>query len=211
MFDICKAVAQWVLLLVANVILDTLGIFVVAAAIPFRVPGISGSDGRQIVNLPRWAWLFGNDYDGLLGDKRGWWKENCDASVFFGVRPLLRKLGLSVSTLNPESFLAMWWWAAIRNPVNNMRFVKLWQAPVKGSTITYVGDYTVRDHPGEAGWQFVITENDGKRWYGFYLVHQWSETRAFVIRLGFKVQPDDAGTDGEPVGMTTKINFYKAI
>lgn len=39
----------------------------------------------------------------------------------------------------------------------------------------------------------------------------WGEARAFVIRLGFKVQPDDAGTDGEPVGMTTKINFYKAI
>lgn len=99
----------------------------------------------------------------------------------------------------------------MRNPVNNMRFVKLWQAPVKGSTITYVGDYTVRDHPGEAGWQFVTTENGGKHWYGFYLVHQWSDTRAFVIRLGFKVQPDDAGTDGEPLGMTTKINFYKAI
>ncbi|RTY61337.1 DUF7338 family protein, partial [Pseudomonas veronii] len=60
-------------------------------------------------------------------------------------------------------------------------------------------------------WQFVTTENGGKHWYGFYLVHQWSDTRAFVIRLGFKVQPDDAGTDGEPLGMTTKINLYKEI
>ena len=193
MFDICKAFAQWGFLLVSNLLLDVLGLFVVAATIPFRVSGVSGSDGRPIVNLPRWVWLFGNDYDGLLGDKRGWWAANTP-------------FGWPV-----DSFLAMWWWAAVRNPVNNMRFVKLWQAPVKGSTITYKGDYFVRDKPGSAGWQFVKTENGGKCWYGFYLVHQWSETRAFVIRMGFKVQPDDAGTDGEPKGMTTKINPYKAI
>lgn len=191
--DYVKAAIQFLSLFVANVVLDVIGLVVVAIALPFRVKGYSGSDGREISNLPKWAWLFGNDYDGLLGDRRGWWAENTP-------------FGWPV-----DSFMAMWWWAAVRNPVNNMRFVKLWQAPVKGSTITWVGDYTVRDHPGEAGWQFVTTENGGKHWYGFYLVHQWSDTRAFVIRLGFKVQPDDAGTDGEPLGMTTKINFYKAI
>lgn len=191
--DYVKAAIQFLSLFVANVVLDVIGLVVVAIALPFRVKGYSGSDGREISNLPKWAWLFGNDYDGLQGDKRGWWAENTP-------------FGWPV-----DSFMAMWWWAAVRNPVNNMRFVKLWQAPVKGSTITWVGDYTVRDHPGEAGWQFVTTENGGKHWYGFYLVHQWSDTRAFVIRLGFKVQPDDAGTDGEPLGMTTKINFYKAI
>ncbi|WP_448120474.1 DUF7338 family protein [Pseudomonas veronii] len=191
--DYVKAAIQFLSLFVANVVLDVIGLVVVAIALPFRVKGYSGSDGREISNLPKWAWLFGNDYDGLQGDKRGWWAENTP-------------FGWPV-----DSFMAMWWWAAVRNPVNNMRFVKLWQAPVKGSTITYVGDYTVRDHPGEAGWQFVTTENGGKHWYGFYLVHQWSDARAFVIRLGFKVQPDDAGTDGEPLGMTTKINFYKAI
>lgn len=193
MLDICKALIQWGFLLVTNLVTDVIGLFVVAIAIPFRVSGVSGSDGRPIVNLPRWAWLFGNDYDGLLGDKRGWWAANTP-------------LGWPV-----DSFWAMWWWAAVRNPVNNMRFVKLWQAPVVGSTITYKGDFFVRDSPGNAGWQFVKTENGGQRWYGFYLVHQWSDTRAFVIRMGFKVQPDDAGTDSEPLGMTTKINPYKAI
>ena len=191
--NLSLALIRWALLIVVRVALIVIGLPVVALAIPFRTECVSASDGRPIVNLPRWAWLFGNDYDGLLGDKRGWWADNTP-------------FGWPV-----DSFAAMWWWAAFRNPVNNMRFVKLWQAPVKGSTITYVGDYTVRDHPGEAGWQFVTTENGGKHWYGFYLVHQWSETRAFVIRLGFKVQPDDAGTDGEPLGMTTKINFYKEI
>ncbi|MCS4310266.1 hypothetical protein M2397_000541 [Pseudomonas sp. BIGb0381] len=193
MLNVAKAIFQWVFLLACNIVTDLIGLFIVAIAIPFRVDDFSKSDGRPIVNLPRWAWLFGNDYDGLQGDRRGWWAENTP----FGWKV--------------DSFMAMWWWAAVRNPVNNMRFVKLWQAPIKGSTVTHIGDYTVRDHPGEAGWQFVTTENGGKHWYGFYLVHQWSDTRAFVIRLGFKVQPDDAGTDGEPVGMTTKINFYKAI
>jgi hypothetical protein len=193
MFDICKALAQWVFLLLSNLILDLLGLFVVAAAIPFRVPGVSGSDGRPIVNLPRWVWLFGNDYDGLLGDKRGWWAANTP-------------FGWPV-----DSFWAMWWWAAIRNPVNNMRFVKLWQAPVAGSTITYRGDYTVEDSQGQGGWQFVITENGGRHWYGFYLVHQWSAKHALVVRFGFKVKPSHAGTAEEPKGMTTKINPWKAI
>lgn len=193
MLDICKAIAQWVFLLVSNLILDFLGLFVVAAAIPFRVPGVSGSDGRPIVNLTRWVWLFGNDYDGLLGDKRGWWAANTP-------------FGWPV-----DSFKAMWWWAAIRNPVNNMRFVKLWQAPVAGSAITYRGDYTVEDSPGQTGWQFVIVENGGRHWYGFYWVRQWNAKHALVVRFGFKVKPSHAGTTEEPKGMTTKINFYKAI
>lgn len=71
-----RALAQWLFLLACDLVLLILGLVVVAVAIPFRVPGVSVSDGRSIVNLPRWAWLFGNDYDGLLGDKRGWWAEN---------------------------------------------------------------------------------------------------------------------------------------
>lgn len=189
-----RAALQWTFLLISNIVLDFLGLFIVALAIPFRVDGISASDGRPIVNLPRWAHLWGNDFDGLLGDKRGWWAEN----TCFGV--------------DVRSFLAMWWWAAIRNPANNMRLYSLWLAPVIGSTITYRGQAVVEDRFDQAGWQFVITENDGKRWYGFYWVHPWSETRAFVVRLGFKVKPEHQGLLAEPAkGMTTKINVYKSI
>ena len=45
------------------------GPFAVAAAIPFRVPGISGNDGRTIVNLPLGA--------------------GCSATTMTGVDPLL--------------------------------------------------------------------------------------------------------------------------
>lgn len=190
--DYIKAVLQWTFLFWANVILDLLGLVVVAIAIPFRVDGVSVSDGRKISNLPKWAWLFGNDHDGLLGDKRMWWAANTP-------------FGLPV-----DHFISMYTWAAIRNPVNNMRLTNMFSAPVEGSTITYKGDEHVRDHAGEQGWQFVITENNGKKWYGFYLVHLWSDTRAFVIRLGYKVEPSDAGTTKRQ-GMTTKINFFKSI
>lgn len=192
MLNIIKAVCQWVFLLACNIVTDLAGLFVVAIAIPFRVDDVSKSDGRQIVNLPRWAWLFGNDYDGLLGDKRGWWAENTP-------------FGWPV-----DHFVSMYTWAALRNPVNNMRLTNLFSAPVQGSTITFKGKEHVRDDKDSAGWQFVTTENSGKKWFGFYLVYLWSDTRAFVIRLGFKVEPKDAGST-ERQGMTTKVNPWKAI
>ncbi len=208
--DYIKAILQWTWLLVANLVTDILGLFIVAITIPFRVAGVSVSDGRPIVNLPKWVWMFGNDYDGLLGDKRLWWDQNADASVWFGLRPLIRKVYKNLKVIDSSAYQSMWWWAAVRNPVNNMRLMKWFQCPLVGSTITYKGDAHVRDKAGEAGWQFVTTENSGSKWYGFYWVHQWSDTRALVIRMGFKTDPSDAGST-EPQGMTTKINPYKAV
>lgn len=190
--DYVRATIQFLWLFLCNVVLDIVGLFVVAAAIPFRVDGKSLSDGRPIKNLPKCVWLFGNDYDGLLGDKRMWWAANTP-------------FGLPV-----DHFIPMYTWAALRNPVNNMRLTNMFSCPVEGSTITYKGDEHVRDHPGEGGMQFVTTENNGKKWYGFYWVHEWSATRAFVVRLGFKTEPKDAGST-ERQGMTTKINPFKSI
>lgn len=190
--SLIKALPQFIFLLVSNVLLDLIGLLVVAVAIPFRVEGKSLSDGRPIVNLPKWCWLFGNDYDGLLGDKRGWWKDNTPFN------------------LPVDHFLSMYWWAAIRNPVNNMRLTSLYSCPVDGSVITYVGDKRVRDKAGQEGWQFVTTTKGGKKWYGFYWVHLWSDKRAFVVRFGFKTEPSDEGSK-ESQGMTTKINPYKSI
>lgn len=190
---ILEALLQWLWLIIARLAGIITGLVVVPLAIPFRVPGVSGSDGRPIVNLPRLTWLWGNDFDGLTGDKRGWWKANTP-------------FGWAV-----DSFLAMFWWAAIRNPANNMRFLDAFSAPVIDSKITYRGRYTVEDKPGMDGWQFVIVENNGKRWYGFYLVHCWSSKRALVIRLGFKVKPSHQGTSEPRKGLTFKFNPAKSI
>jgi hypothetical protein len=191
--DYIKAVFQFLFLFFSNIVLVLLGFLVVAIAIPFRVKGHSVSDGREIVNLPKWAWLWGNDFDGLLGDKRGWWAANTP----FGVAV--------------DSYIAMYTWTALRNPANNKRLLSWYQTPVVGSVITYKGDYTVEDKPGMGGWQFVKTVHDGTASYGFYLVHEWSLTRAFVIRFGYKVKPSHAGSEELAKGFTTKVNLYKAI
>lgn len=187
------ALTQWTALLAVRLLLILLGFFVVAAAIPFRKLQRSKSDGRSIINLPRWAWLWGNDYDGLLGDKRGWWVDNTP----FGWRV--------------NSFAAMWWWAAVRNPVNNLRLVAGISCPVSECSISYAGDRTVEDKPGRGGWQFVIAERRTSVWYGFYLVHEWSATRAFVIRVGYKIKPSHAGSSEPPKGVTFKLNPWKEI
>lgn len=129
-----EALFQWAWLIIARVLGIITGLVMVPVAIPFRVAGVSGSDGRPIVNLPGWAWLWGNDFDGLQGDKR-----DMD------------------------------------------------------------------------GWQFVWSEQDGRRWYGFYLVHCWSPTRAFVVRFGFKIKPEHQGKMEPRKGLTFKINPFKAI
>lgn len=189
-----RALLQWGVLALLNVVTFLLGLLVVAVAIPFRVPGKSLSDGRPISNLPRWAWLFGNDYDGLLGDKRGWWAANTP-------------WGVAV-----DSWLAMWWWAAIRNPVNNMRLVPGLYCPAWLCTFVGWGDAYVRDKPGQGGMQFVIARKGWRRWYGFYWVHQFQRwpSRAFIIRLGYKINLGNAG-DAELIGQTIKINLAKSI
>lgn len=211
--DILPALVQWAVLLVVRVALIVVGLSVVAVAILFAVPGFSLSDGRPIWNLPAWAWLFGNDYDGLDGDKRRWWADNCDDLVLFGLLPLLRRLGFTVDWLAVDSWLARWWWAAVRNPVNNLRLVPGFNCPVSECEIRYLGDYAVEDKPGQGGWQFVSARRRGgvSRWYGFYLALPYGPTRAFVLRLGYKVKPAHQDTDEPGKGMTFKINPAKAI
>lgn len=205
---------QWLGLVVLRLVLIVLGLPVVALAVPFPVAGVSLSDGRPIVNLRRWAWLFGNDFDGLDGDKRNWWADNCDALVLFGLLPLLRRLGLPIGSLPVTSWLARWWWAALRNPVNNMRLLPVFSCPVGECLIEHLGAALVEDKPGQAGWQFVSARRAGglARWYGLYCVWQLTGERAFVLRLGFKIKPEHAQLAGEPAkGMTFKLNPWKSI
>lgn len=192
--SVIAAVMQWTSQVVLRLALIVVGLVMVAIAIPFRIHGTSVSDGRAIVNLPRWAWIWGNDYDGLLGDKRGWWNNNTI-------------LGLPVN--HP---FAMWWWAAIRNPANNMRRVPVFSCPANKCAIRYTGSEVVEDKPGMGGWRFTVAERKGRKWYGFYLVHEWNATRALVIQLGFKIKPSHMGDPkATEKGFTCEVNLFKAI
>lgn len=211
--DFLLAPVQWLAFLLIRLVLIVAGVPVVAVAVLFAVPGVSLSDGRGIVNVPRWAWLWGNNYDGLTGDKRGWWAEQCDALVLFGLLPLLRRLGLPVPQIRATGWLACWWWAAVRNPVNNMRLLPLASCPVARCWISYRGREVVEDRPGAGGFQFVKAAqmDSALRWYGLYWVLPWSSTRAFVLRLGFKIKPEHFGADEPAKGMTFKLNPCKDI
>lgn len=207
------AVVQWLVLLVARLASIVLGLPVVALAALFPVPGTSASDGREIVNLRRWAWLWGNDFDGLDGDKRDWWADNCDALVLFGLLPLLRRIGVPVPVVPVTSWLARFWWAAVRNPANNMRLLALFSCPVSECEIGCLGQPLVEDKPGKGGWQFVVAKRPGglNLWCGFYLVRELTAKRAFVVRLGFKIRPDHEGSDEPAKGLTFKLNPWKQI
>jgi hypothetical protein len=195
MKELIKASLQWSWLILARLLGIITGLVVVAIAIPFRREDISKSDGRRIINLPKWAWLWGNDFDGLLGDKREWWANNTP----FGWKV--------------DSYMAMYWWAAIRNPANNMRFLDMFSAPVSvPARVYWKGDYIVEDKVGMDGWQLVISSDNGKDKYGFYFVKCWNDARAFVVRIGFKIKPShDESVDEPRKGLTFKINPYKDI
>ncbi|WP_106805738.1 hypothetical protein [Pseudomonas sp. S5D5] len=103
---ILRAALQWALFLPLRVTLILLGFLVVPLALPFmtienppiaftQAPGYWGL-GR----LPAWAWLWSNDRDGALGDKRGWWHMNTPFD------------------LGAYHWFSQFWWLAIRNPAN---------------------------------------------------------------------------------------------
>lgn len=211
--NVVYALLQWIVLIVIRLGLIVLGLAVVAVALPFRKQEFSLKyPDWPITNLPRWAWLFGNDYDGLQGDIRGWWNDNADQYVLFGLFPLLRKIRPSLRKIDGTHPLSMWWWAAIRNPVNNLRLVSGFNCPVDECDITYAGHEFVADKPGVRAWQFVTAQRSTgiSRWFGFYASYAFSPTRAMVVRLGYKVEPRHVGTN-EAKGMTFKLNPYKSI
>lgn len=90
---------------VSILLLQTLGYVLVPLAILFRQQQTSYVTGEPIVNAPGWLWLYGNDEDGL---DPPWYQ-----------------------TANPtwSPWLRMWVWAAWRNPVNNLRFIKSLHPP----------------------------------------------------------------------------------
>ena len=135
---------------------------------------------------PRWLFPFGNERDGFLGDKRGWWANERKG--------------------DEESFLSQYIWSALRNPCNNMRFMPFSSCDTSKSKIKLIaGQEYVRDKVGSEGWQFVRAIDDKNiPYYGFYFVKPRKDdpTKAIVIRLGFKVEPRH---EDEYVGSTEKF------
>lgn len=138
---------------------------------------------------PKWLFPFGNERDGFLGDKRGWWANERDG--------------------REETFLSQYIWSALRNPCNNMRFMPLSSCDTSKSKIKLIaGQEYVRDKVGSEGWQFVrAIDNNNIPYYAFYFVKPRKDdpTKAIVIRAGFKVEPRH---EKEYAGATEKFGAH---
>lgn len=204
---ILRAALQWALFLPLRVTLILLGLVVVPLALPLlkaqgpAVPFIQAPGNWWLATLPGWAWLWSNDRDGALGDKRGWWHMNTPFD------------------LGAYHWFSQFWWLAIRNPANNMRFSPWFSCPLTECDYQFWGDETVKDRPGQGGRRLLLATHrrTGRRYYGFYGVWQWSAARAVVVQLGFKPEPSDWAEDyrDDPSrqwkGLTFEINLYKDI
>lgn len=174
---------HWSFLLFIWAPLIVIGIFVVPVALIFaeegkgRVPFTQHNTHKywRMVHLPAWAWIWDNERDGANGDPRGWWDLNC---YFWG---------------DSGSFLNQYWWLAFRNPVNNLTFNWGLAVNMEGATVSLLAgqDYVSEDSPG---WQFLMADGPKYHCYGFYYASKpwidtrWTGKRAFVVRIGHKIQ-----------------------
>ena len=154
----------------------------------------------RLVRLPRWALWWDNIYDGMWGDKRGWWANYCWSKY---------------GRLQYDRF-CMWQWAAIRNPAN------YWSRIVTGCDVRAVsllaGQPVVdEDHPG---WHFLLAiDAKGRSFYylGFNFPWWFDKTHAVFGRFGWKLKlahdgmPPDAPEQDRIRASVYRVSFWKAI
>lgn len=189
-----------------------LGLLVIPLALPFRTYDQSTakdfSDPRYadpldcwcMCRLPRWALLWDNIYDGLLGDKRGWWNWYCSKNY----------------KRSANHWYSMFQWAAIRNPAN------YWSRIVTGCDVRAVsllaGQPVVdEDNPG---WHFLLAiDAKGRSYYylGFNFPWWFDKTHAIFGRFGWKLKlshdgmPPNAPEQDRIRASVYRVSFWKAI
>lgn len=171
--ELSKAVISWVVWAAIRLVMVVIGFFVVAVALPFRTyepvtdPDKQAYPERKIVHLPKWAWLWDNDAEGMMS-----WMDEWPEMCWNG---------------KPDSFLSMWQWAAWRNPANNMRFVRglAVYLPEAHSFELWGKEHVAdKDYVNGKGWQFVKCKGKYFTYYGFYWVGE-----KYYCRLGHKFDP----------------------
>jgi hypothetical protein len=184
-----KELGEWYLkslwFFLVGIPVTLLGLPIVALAIPFRVAHPETqkpfTDVRQLpgnwmlVTLPRWAKWWSNEFDGLLGDTRGWWNTNC----------------INLYKKPATAFYPMWLWTAVRNPANYWSRV-ITGCDVSKCVITLLAGQENADSDNP-GWSFrVATERGtGKQ---FHLLQFWIPLTAehgIWGRFGWKIEMDD--------------------
>lgn len=147
--------------LIAWLVMIIIGLFVVAIALPFSHKiGEKNEYGWQMERLPKWAWYWSNDYDGVQGQKNG--KNYTDSAL--------------------DSFWGRYNWTAIRNPANNFSRYTMGVNFFDVRLIEWVGtDPDIDD--GIVGWSYLRFHVVGKR---FAFPKLAINTGKRVIWIGWK-------------------------
>jgi len=191
-------------------ILIIFGWFILPFAIPFSKKDISNSTSRQEIEiLPSWAWLWSNDNDGILGDRRQKWDERWIEFWY----PKLHLLSFTkLVSIKPTCFMAKYVWAGWRNPVNNLRFTRFYNCRLYlCNPIQFIGTEKVSDRVGFGGchliWAYPVKSIIP--YVGYYSVRMWSksQSKCIRVRMGYKIDSHDVGE----VGFTTLIAPWKSV
>lgn len=126
----------------------------------------------MLVRLPSWLKWWDNPYDGFLGDKRGYWADQC-----------------AKSGRHFTDFKSMWLWGAVRNPANYFSR-NVCCIDISRCTIEKVwGDDVVEEEPGLRQAQFLCaTRDDGKKYYRMFISYAlpFKADKAFMLDIGYK-------------------------
>ena len=195
-----------------TVVVMALGMVTVALALPFRTEHdgaipfsqYPGNGEWRLVTLPRWAKWWDNIYDGMWGDKRGWWDNNCRETY-----------GKTC-----KAFKSMYVWAAIRNSANYFKRNVVGVDVSACDIIKLAGQEVVEADKGFPGWQFLLaTRSDGRLFPRFFLEIPWrfAPSRILLIDLGWKVKLSHNGTAKTAApqdrfkGFVFTVSLWKAL
>jgi len=199
-------VSWWVkttLIFLLGLPITFLGLFAVAIGIPFRRvdpatkqpftdPRFAHLGSWLLTRLPRWLLFWDNAFDGLGGDKRGWFANWC---IEHGI--------------GYPSFWAMWIWAAIRNPANYWSRV-ITGCDVTGCTVDVLYGSAVVDesHPGLH--MLLATDAKGRKFPTVEVCYPWPIFKGHGVfgRFGWKIKTEHAGT---PAGSRPQDRLKGAV
>lgn len=166
---IILGVISWTTYEVLSGVLMLAGLILIPVAIAYRqwvtspLPmfdeyGRPATQPRLITTAPSWLWLYGNDEDGFCPE---WYR-----------------------VLHPawHPWRLMFMWAAIRNPVNNLRFIKALHPPQRAAEVRWAtwGSFTLvwqgllsrliydgSDYWFAIGWKYYPVKEDASGWQAY--------------------------------------------
>jgi len=151
MWRLTYSIPLWLAYNLVTLVLQVAGFALVPLAIIFRVRAVSLITLQPITTAPRLLWLFGNDEDGY---EPAWY---------------------TAQTPTWPWWWRQWVWAAYRNPVNNLRFIRWLHPPPQ------VGELHYRVYG-----RFTFL------WQGWATRMVWISPKGRWLTVGWKYWIDDA-------------------